>query len=269
MSLLNAAAGLNNGSNNSNQNLQNSGQQAGNAGQTPEDQRLLAAMFLERLNKQQQQGNQSNNTVQQQQPGQVGLGQGGNFPGSSMPSLQSLTASSSFASHPSALSNFNFGPQAGGGQQVGGGGQTGSNGSFGQLQSPNNSAGSLSNNPQFLQQQMASNVSLTTLTGGRAPSNNSGNGNMNNGAPQLNFNTAGLGGASAGSLGGGMGGNAMAGQMGGGANGGNPTAMNALLADYLRRTSGTNGGGAGAPTGNGGENVNNQNDGGNKTEASC
>ena len=254
MNLLNAA-GLNN---------QGQPNQGGNQGQ-PEDQRLLAAMFLDRLNKQQQgQGSQgsglnlagSNSNLQQQQAQAQAL-QNASFPGSSMPSVVSMGSS-----HPSGgLQGFNFAGQAG----AGGLGAGNNNNNMISNQSPNNSGNNLSNNP-LLNQANNSNASLTTLTGGRAQMNN-----MMNNAPQLNFpnnnnaNNMGMGGGnmgglphgSAGSLPG-MGGNqggsagALAGM--GGGNTTNPAAMNALLADYLRRTSGA------APMGN--DNGNNNNQGG-------
>lgn len=255
MNLLNAA-GLNN---------QGQPNQGGNQGQ-PEDQRLLAAMFLDRLNKQQQgQGSQgsglnlagSNSNLQQQQAQAQAL-QNASFPGSSMPSVVSMGSS-----HPSGgLQGFNFAGQAGAG---GLGAGNNNNNNMISNQSPNNSGNNLSNNP-LLNQANNSNASLTTLTGGRAQMNN-----MMNNAPQLNFpnnnnaNNMGMGGGnmgglpqgSAGSLPG-MGGNqggsagALAGM--GGGNTTNPAAMNALLADYLRRTSGA------APMGN--DNGNNNNQGG-------
>mmetsp|Transcript_27183 Transcript_27183/g.56607 ORF Transcript_27183/g.56607 Transcript_27183/m.56607 type:complete len:610 (-) Transcript_27183:410-2239(-) len=228
MAILNAASGFN---------LAGAaavaGQQQVQAGQGPEDQRLMAAMFLDRLNKQNQQPQQPNANMQQQQQNQQ-QGTGGNFQGSSMPSLASLTPSSSImSSHPSGLSNFNF---------------------AGQTQ--NTSDGSLPNN-----QQAQSTASLNTLTGGRASSTGVAAANNSGTQPlQLNYPNANMGAGAAAAA-------AAAGGIGGAPT--NPTAVNALLADYLRRTSNAGGTPAG---GNVADGVGNQEDGKNgesKTEASC
>ena len=106
--------------------------------------------------------------------------------------------------------------------------------------SPNTSGVSLSNNQQQ-GQQTTSHLSMNTLQGGGGGASSSNNWGNNN---------------SMGQVGGGGG--------GGGGPPGNPMAMNAILADYLRRT----GGPAPNGEGGGGENVIKE-EGSNMTEAFC
>ncbi|KAL3793394.1 hypothetical protein ACHAW5_000262 [Stephanodiscus triporus] len=204
--------------NNPNMSMLNPAQgKQGQGGQTPEDQRMLAAMFLEHLNKQQQQ-------QQQQQL----------LPGQTNPNLQLQS------------SGFNFGGQGGGG---GGGGP------MGQVSS-DTSGGSLSNN----QQQGPPRASMNILQGGGGPSSSNNWGNTNS---SFNSSPGQLGPTSAMGQAGGGGG------VGGGPSG-NPMAMSAFLADYLRRNGGPppNGEGGGGGGGGGGGNVIKE-EGGDRTEAFC
>mmetsp|Transcript_12080 Transcript_12080/g.20937 ORF Transcript_12080/g.20937 Transcript_12080/m.20937 type:complete len:629 (-) Transcript_12080:304-2190(-) len=244
MSLLNAAGGFN-----------ATGAAAGLAqaqgGAQNEDQRkLMAAMFLDRMNgnsnnqQQQQQQPQQTNTNSQQQTaldqGGGGLGSAtGNLSGTGMQSLASVTPSTSqLSNNPGGLSAFN---QA-------------QNAMQGTGQSPNNSSQSLLNNINT--QGLSSNNSMNTLSGGRAGNTGAGGTTNNpNALFQLNHpNPA--------ATGMGMGANAPGGMAAGAAN--SNGGMNALLADYLRRTSGA--GGAPAPGYNMNGDDKNETTG---TEASC